>query len=378
MIISHSSYWYRLRSLTKAWAGPFFFVALPLGIASGCAVSTGHNGDYDSEPDAGTGSETDTDTESEPGWEDADSGLSYTKPYLLYKADTLTEETARPLLEFDGEHLAVSWIVEKTAPKYEMWPGVWFFVFPWDKQSSSQSGFYSHEPPACQGFHGWCLSKPYAVDNGFLTLASSGIGPLIDEGVNCHGTEAVWSLNAEILNGPISYWDIYPIDPFVSMSPIGFLDEQGAVTIANLKILLNSLNEYDDYTIVFQIDKFGPQGVHDQILTPIEYPWNTESMFSIHGTDDHLQSQTFSYGGLTTIFSPCSGYDGPPYKYQSIIIAQGSDDGQVTIPPSIFHSPPEKDGYYQSDGAYAFAQREDEIVMVSKIRYEKICRISNA
>jgi hypothetical protein len=219
-----------------------------------------------------------------------------------------------------------------------------------------------HQWPACPGKHPVCLSRPYPLQGGFWTLLSS------ETKDSCHVTQAGWSLDSAITDGPHSFSGIYPSELWISMAPIGEMDNQGRVAIANLKVMDEGGPITGDETIVFQIDRYANGGFHEVVLPPIEYPWGDQ--YPLTGSDGwHLFSQTVSYGGLFTALYTGHDQVGPPRRYFAVIMAQGNEGGEVTITPRILYSPPEKEGFIPGSGANAFAQNADEFAMVSTVRY---------
>lgn len=327
-------------------------------------------------PDAGSDGDSDTDTTTETEtqsdtWDTDEPGLNVL---------STTRILSLPQIYHSGVHslgavadtatigVAVSYSIEDLDIEGD---GFHFLSFPWEDPSSPSQGFYDPSSPACPEYYGGGEVKPYAVDGGFLSLASVAFPPSESDGL-CQMTTSDWDASADLVGDPHGIEGIYETEtgsrPF---PPDGEQDETGAVIVGRFIIEGDAYGTYGNRMAFVQADRFGPGGTHETALAPVEYPWI--DLWDVTGETVAARNQrTFVREGLVSIIAPTvvEGPLPPWVEDQSLVFVQGALDGEVTVPPRVSHVPPDKDGYPVNHGGHAFAAREDEILAAPQVVYE--------
>jgi hypothetical protein len=359
-------------------AAPAFLIMLLLSSVLGCAAYNGREEELsDGSTDSGTDSDTDTDIDADSGidWDTDFDGGAVSDAVLLTEVDSI----AKPLMAFDGANLAVSWNTGIVTQEYFYFDGTGLMVFPWNQPENLHLGQYPNQAPACPSTE-WgnidCLSQPYPFQQGFVTLTSSFTGKVSPGGVYekpCHAVWTEWDLNADVVLGPFSFWNIYEYvgADVISNSPIGPMDSQRGITVGNFTDFLN-----EDGTGLFQMDRFGPEEEHETMVESFEFDLN--DIGCPIGMDwDKWYAATFTYDGMFTAVNmyrdvDIGDIDDPVWIQGALVLAQVMQDGEILFSPEIVHVSPERQGYVRSGNAAAFAQNEDEILLVHTQSYQSL------
>ncbi len=303
--------------------------------------------------------DTDSDTETDTGliWIPGDD-FDLTEPFLLQEYHWSRRH--QPSFSFDGENIAISWsngaIDSNSLPH-----SVFLFVFPWDMPWNANLGTFLETPPACEMLD-WNApaSRPFPSEEGFFLITTGQSGYQI----GCQVVLSEWDLGASISYGPQAYYNLYPDEHYLPMSPTGPQDSAGCVTAGNIKC--TNCGENDDLSIsqlVYQVYRYCP-GDTPQFVLGQNYPWIDHVSETGHVYSGHGGTNTFEWNSvLTTLAASKSGH---------LILAQGTHNGDVVMEPQIVMQPfdPTTNNFPQT-GYRFFSQHDDSFLVVSRLHYNE-------
>ncbi len=308
--------------------------------------------------DSGTGTDTETETDTGLIWIPGDD-FDLTEPFLLQEYHWVRRN--QPSFSFDGENIAISWSNgEKDIPTDPTF--VLLFVFPWDMPWNAQHGMFPEEPPACN-LPDWNApaSKPFPTEEGFFLITT---GATSHYETGCQVVLSEWDLGASISYGPQAYYNLYPDELYLAMSPTGPQDSAGCVTAGNIKC--TDCKENDDLSVsqlAYQVYRYCP-GDPPQLVLGQNYPWSdqvndTGLVYSGHGG-----TNTFEWNGvLTTLAASKGGH---------LVLAQAMHNGDVVMEPQIVMQPfdPTSTNFPQT-GYRFYSQHDDSFLVVSTLHYNE-------
>ena len=308
--------------------------------------------------DSGTDTETDTDTGLV--WIPGDD-FDLTEPFLL--SEHKYHRRHHPSFSFDGENIAISWSNGETdfptLPHF-----VVLFVFPWDKPWNAGFGTFQEIPPACYLLD--CnapASRPFPTEEGFF-LITTGIDMQPPYEPSCQVVLSEWDLGASISYGPQAYYNLYPDEQFLPMSPTGPQDSAGCVTAGNIKCIdCGVSDDLSTSQLAYQVYRYCP-GDPPQLVLGQNYAWSDHSLETGHVFSGHGGTNTFEWNGvLTTLAASTGGH---------LVLAQGTHTGDVVMEPQIVLLPFDAINNHSPQTGYRFySQHDGSFLVVSRLHYNE-------
>jgi hypothetical protein len=172
-------------------------------------------------------------------------------------------------------------------------------------------------------------------------------------------SQSIWSTTAALTDGP--HWHAgYPDRHLSPASGAEVMDGEGRVVVATLAGMADS--EDVDSTILFALDRFGPEGFRETLVSGI-YDWTTQ--LPEVGGEAHIE--LFPHGGTFEEEESVAAFG--VSDFGAVVFAQATLQGIVLQPPRVAVNPPEYQAQPSSVHAMgaSFARKADTVVGIVQL-----------
>jgi hypothetical protein len=272
-------------------------------LAASSYCSTSHRGD---DPDS-----DDTDS-------DSDTGIVVTsEPIQIANTENIWVVAS----SYSGTHLAVGWANPDQVYPYGCSMELAFL--PW---LDPEQIVHKHSVQTFSQYERFPFSQLFSTGGGFLVLTYSGNPTSTSWAVE----QSTWGENGDLADG-FHLHEGYEGYHFSPASGAEDVDQDGRVLIATLSG--SGAAEDFDYEILFAVDRFGPEGFRETIVSEV-FDWSEQAAEAGPdvGNGRLPWGSTFKDGDRVVAFN-VSGRG-------SVVFAQASLEGEVLVAPRVAASPP--------------------------------------
>jgi len=353
----------------KAKSLLYYYAALAVVLGAASACSSSPRPDNQEEGDAGEDGGADGEDTDLPWDSGTDTDVIVVEPVFL------SEKSGAMSASFDGSNVSVSWADEQISPDIYQYETV-FLVFPWESPEDVMTSSFAQSPPACDGFNTSVLpiSQPHAHPSGFLLLTGADGAGSIDD---CEVVQTLWDTNANLLDGPNTYFNLFPETAVAPMDPHGIADDVGVVTTGTMNGVTFDVDDVDTEGMVYlDIDRWNSEGFHERLThSPQVLPVDPVGLEVVGvrtlnvGISIYLHDAIFSVLGIETI-----SFAGFSNRETNSVIARIDLDGNMVQGPTRveYDKPPTPEGLETTSSGYSyysFLSNDNAVLEIAKTMY---------